>query len=217
MLLNSATALALLITSSGALAQDPPGIRSNEYPSATVREEQAVTVNGVEERWQLVWSSVPKPYCDASDAGSLTCPCMGFAYGETGDLFLIRIREGKEIDRLHLTPLFTESEEAVLQRWPVDYDKDFKAIDDPNFPATAKTRPIVRIMDFADYDHDGEKTEFYLQTLSLACGKRFGVVVGLSKKNRHLHAFGTASDPTKPLHLQKQEWRRFAMRPVRSK
>jgi hypothetical protein len=199
-------ALLVLIASSDALGQAPPGHQSNEYFSPTVREEQKVTVDGIEETWRLIWSSAPKPHCDTSDEASLTCPCMGFAYGETGDLFLIRIREGKEIDRLHLTPLFTESEEAVLQRWPVNYDKDVKAFDDSDFLAKVKHRPVVRIMRPADYDHDGWNTEFYLQTETAPCGKGEGVVIGLSKKNPRLHAFGTASDPTKPLYLQEREW-----------
>lgn len=179
---------------------------SKEYPSPLIREEQQVTVDGATETWRLVWSNTPKPRCDAHDELSLTCPCIGFAYGEIGDLFLARIREGKEVDRLRLTPLFPESKGAILQRWAADDDKDSKAIGNESFPTSVKKRPIVRIMNFADYDHDGQKTEFYLQTSAGPCGKTFGAVIGLSKKTHRLHAFGTVTHPTKPLLLQGQEW-----------
>jgi len=60
-------------------------------------------------------------------------------------------------------------------------------------------------MNFADYDHDGEATEFFIQTESLACGHQNGIVVGVSKRNPHLHAFGTVLHPTRPLHLEPDE------------
>jgi len=61
-------------------------------------------------------------------------------------------------------------------------------------------------MHFADYDHDGDATEFYLQTESLPCGKSTGIVVGVSKSEPRLHVFGTSSTPSQPLYLQRQEW-----------
>src|ERR1700722_6318312 len=139
-----------------------------EYPSPDVREEHTILVNGVTETWQLMWTSPPKPMCEPNDV-SLTCPCIGFAYGEAGDLVLIRMRNREEIDRLQLTPLFEKDfiERgifAIVQRWQPDYSKDFEASSKNNFTALVAKRPIVQIMHFADYDHDGHKTEFYLQT-----------------------------------------------------
>ena len=188
-----------------ATAQQPKVTSGVEYPTALVREEQNVKVDGVIETWRLQWAAAPKPHCDSSDAGSLTCPCIGFVYGEAGDLFLVRLREEKVIDRLHLTPLFTEESKAVVQRWPADYDRDFRDFKRDDFPAIVSNRPIARVMDFADYDHDGRKTEF-LQTESAPCGKSTGVVIGLSRNNPHLHAFGTVTNPGKPLYLRKHEW-----------
>jgi len=52
-------------------------------------------------------------------------------------------------------------------------------------------------MDFVDYAHDGRATEFFLQTGSLSCGKRAGVVIGISETNRRLHVFGSAKNPRK--------------------
>lgn len=95
--------------------------RISEYPASNTREEQTVVVNGVAETWQLKWQSPPKPVCEPSDT-SLTCPCHGFAYGEGGYLDLIRLRNGFEIDRLQISPLFEEQfngtgRVAVVQRW----------------------------------------------------------------------------------------------------
>jgi len=178
---------------------------SSEYPAPSIREEQTVMVHGVPETWRLQWREKPKPYCEPSDA-SLTCPCTGFAFGEGGDLFLLRLRDGKEIERLHLTPLFTEEGQAVLQRWHPDNKRDFKLAERADFTRIVARRPVVKLMHFADYDHDGYATEFYLQTEALPCGKSMGVVIGVSKNNPKLHVFGTASKPTKPLYLQKEEW-----------
>lgn len=178
----------------------------SEYPTATVREEQHVIVNGVDEIWRLQWTTLPKPYCEPNDA-SLTCHCMGFAYGEGGNLFLVRLRDGAEIDKLELTSFFTEtSGSAVVQRWPADYDTDFDNSQRAGFPILVSQRATTQVMHFADYDHDGNKTEFYLQTSVLPCGKSLGIVIGLSKNNPRLHVFGSASNPNKALYLQKREW-----------
>lgn len=177
-----------------------------EYPAPTIREEQFVTVNGVTETWRLQWNEVPRPYCGADEIDrALTCPCMGFAYGESGDLYLVRLRNGSEVDRLHLTPFFTEEESAVLQHSPVGA-QDFKLSNREDFSNIVIKRPIVRIMQLDDYDHDGRRTEFYLQTESAPCGKSVGVVVGLSMANPRLHVFGTVSRPAEPLYLQRREW-----------
>jgi hypothetical protein len=181
-----------------------------EYPAPLIREQRRVVVNGVAEIWTLKWRSRPKPEC-APEQDSLMCPCMGFAYGESGDLDLIRTRDQVIVDRLHITPLFqneftTGLTGAVLQRWEPDHDRDLDAADRPDFAAAVAGRPAVRIMDFKDYNHDGQTTEFYLQTETLPCGKSTGVVVGVSKNNPVLHVFGAARNPVQPLIMQKFEW-----------
>lgn len=182
-----------------------------EYPTPDVREEQQVVVGGVTETWQLKWTSPPKPKCGTSDL-PITCPCMGFAYGESGDMVLIRLRNGVEIYRLPLAPLFDlefleTRRAAIVQRWAMDYEKDNpERSSKPDFPAIVAKRPIVQVMHFADYDHDGEKSEFYLQTEAAPCGKNVGVLIGLSSRNPRLHVFGTASKPASPLRMQESEW-----------
>jgi hypothetical protein len=186
---------------------------SSEYPTPEIREEQEIVVRGVTETWQLKWTTAPKPVCGPDDIAALTIPCTGFAYGEGGDLVLIRLRSGFEIDRLQLTPLFDEilgdtGRIAVVQRWQPDDDNDFEAaLNDDDFPDLVAKRPAVQVMHFADYDHDGEASEFYLQTATpLDSAPNAGVVIGTSRKYPWLHVFGTASEPLEPLYLQKQEW-----------
>jgi hypothetical protein len=197
--------VAILLTAVSALSQADPHPRSTEYAAPLIREEQDIIVGGVHEMWRLQWRAVPTPYCEPS-FDSLTCPCMGFAYGEAGDLFLIRLRGGSEIDRLHLTPLFTEEPNAIVQRWPTDDKRDFDLSQKEGFSKIVSHRPVVQVMHFADYDHDGEQTEFYLQTETLPCGKSTGVVIGVSRSNPRLHVFSSASNPTKPLYLQGRQW-----------
>lgn len=204
-----------LIAALNALAQNDSGRHAIEYPTPTAREEHNVVVDGATETWRLQWTATPAPYCGANESDlALTCPCIGFAYGEAGDLYLTRLRNGTEIDRLHLTPLFGESPAAVVQHWPADYERDFELSERDDFSKIVGQRPTVQIMRFADYDHDGRATEFYLQTESAPCGKSLGVVIGLSKYNPKLHVFGTVSNPKKPLYLQKGEWE--ALRDARS-
>ena len=134
------------------------------YPAPTIREEQNVTVNGISETWRLQWRTTPKPFCEPTQL-SLTCPCQGFAYGEQGDIYLVRLRDGVEIERLHLTPLFRGRDGAVVQRWPPDYDKDYDKLTRKGFADfITSSRSTIKVMHFADYDHDGNATEFYLQT-----------------------------------------------------
>ena len=181
-----------------------------EYPAPLVREQQSVVIGAVTETWELRWKAPPTPACEPNDV-SLTCPCTGFAYGEGGALILVRIRNGQEVNRLELTPLFKGADVnlgdiAILQRWEPNYDTDFAALGKDGFLDVVARRPVVKIMDFVDYDHDGNRSEFYLKTDTLPCGKNVGVVVGISRSNQKLHVFGTGSKPTQPLLLQKHIW-----------
>lgn len=179
-------------------------VAQREYPSPPVREEQTVVIDGVKETWRLVWVSAPKPECEPSDA-SFIGPCEGFAFGEGGELDLVRERNGREVERLHLTHLF-HGRIAIVQRWRPDEPNDFALAHGDEFPEIVARRPVVQIMHFSDYNHDGQSSEFYLQTESAPFGKSVGIVIGVSKTNSQLHVFGTASKPNEPLYLQKREW-----------
>ncbi len=182
---------------------------SSEYPTPLIREEQKVLIGGVVETWQLRWEDTPKPVCEPGDV-ALTCPCMGFAYGERGDLSLVRLHNQVEVDRLKITPLFEgefagRGRVAIIQRWPTernDLDENLKG----DLPAMVAKRPVVQVMHFADYDHDGQKSEFYLQITTEPCGKNVGVLIGLSAGNPRLHVFGTAAKPAEPMFMQEHEW-----------
>ncbi len=185
--------------------------RSPIVANSLIREEEKIVVSGNPEVWRLQWKSPPEEAaCGPQDLlGATTCPCGGFAYAESGQLGLVRIRNGKEIDRLELTPLFEQDlldqKGAMIQKWPLQ-EKDFKDSDTERFPERVRTRPIVKIMHFADYNHDGEATEFFLQTGAAPCAKILGIVVGLTPTNPKLHVFGSMSNPNKSLVLQKTQW-----------
>jgi hypothetical protein len=178
---------------------------SLEYPTARIREEQQVAVNGAIETWELEWRATPHPACEANEI-SLACPCAGFAYGEAGDLEAVRLRERIEIDRLRITPFFSDGYGgAIVQRWKPG-DNDLRDSQRQDFPVLVGRRPTVRLMYFADYNHDGWNTEFYLQTDAERCGRRGGIVIGVSKRNPRLHVFGTKANPNEPLYMQKRAW-----------
>jgi hypothetical protein len=211
MLTRLVTSLSVTALFSCAVAVIQPQTPARTSPSnPLIREERKIVVNGIPEVWRLQWKSPSKPACEAEDfESSYSCPCSGFAYGEVGQLDLVRIVNGRELDRLELTPLFEETDAnqggAIVQRWKFDVE-DLKRSESEDFVAQVHARPVVTIMNFADYNHDGHSTEFFLQTDTYPCGKTAGVVIGLTPDNPRLHIFGTALHPDKPLVLQKREW-----------
>ncbi len=174
-------------------------------------------MRGAAEVWRLEWKAQPKPFCmpDPKDDSWASCPCAGFTYGEIGNLDLVRIANGSEVDRFRLNSLFPEQykHNSIIPRWPLrqtDFDNWFAYYDGgrdiSRLVSEARKRPPVKVMNLVDYDHDGAATEFYIQTQVESCGHRNGVVVGLSNQNSKLHAFGTAAHPNKALHLEPREW-----------
>jgi len=184
-------------------------LQSYGIAQSVVREERKVVVGGVTEVWQLVWLKPPKPICAADDFWTST-PCNGFAFGEAGELDLVRLRQGKEFDRFHLTRLFghddldgpTAERVAILQRWEVMDGDDARGSE---LQQRLSLRPLAKAMKIGDYNHDGEPTEFPFQIGEVA-GARICVLIGVSKENRRLHLFGTARLPDKPLKMARQHW-----------
>ena len=86
-----------------------------------------MTVDGVAEIWRLEWLTVPRLVCQPNDASWSACPCAGFAFGEAGELDLVRLRDSQ---RGRSTPsdaaLLERGRDRqaprgalALQRWPV--------------------------------------------------------------------------------------------------
>ena len=189
-----------------------------ESDRSLIREQKTVIVDGEPETWRLQWASEPVPVCGVADRDvSLTCPCSGFSYGEQAPLVLVRIRADGKTERLALGPLFQKDHPVVgvgegpvpLRRWaPVESgpDSDWQHFDDADFESQVARRPLWEVMKLADFDHDGQATEFLLQVDTLPCGKHQMVLVGVSRANPHLHTFASAEDPNKPLILGDWEW-----------
>lgn len=183
-----------------------------------VREERTIMVAGHRETWRLEWQGKPVKACGADAVYmAITCPCAGLAYGEAGQLWLVRRRGGRDIEHLDLTPLFGKFDGpgdvdgmATAQRWPMrDKDSDREADEDPKLIKDIEHRKPVRLMAFADYDHDGNATEFLLQVGTLPCGKLQLAAVGISPANPHLHVFGSVAHPNDPLMMSQWVWERL--------
>src|SRR6478736_3654285 len=114
------------------------------------------------ERWRLEWKSAPVEACGDD---SISCPCRGFAYGQAGKLDLVRVRAGKVVERLALGKFFDEGSAdvgvAVVRLHEVQQG-DFGA-DGVKLAHELSRRPVIRVMELGDYNHDGSATEFYLQ------------------------------------------------------
>jgi hypothetical protein len=181
-------------------------------PGFVFREEHRVIVNGVEERWGLYWVGSSKPACSPDQPEWKTCPCSGFAFGERGDLVLVRERPRSKEEHLGLAPFF-EGEfdgpgypgEAVLRRWDVEKD-DLNVSNSVGLARYIGSRPLATVMHFGDYDHDGHATEFLLQVGTLPCGKPVSVAVGVSRRIDRPHVFSTVEHPDRPLVLQTAHW-----------
>ena len=182
------------------------------HHAAQVREEAEVRLGGAHERWRLEWRSRTKEVCMPESDGFVTCPCTGFAYGEMGRAALVRTRANGQQEELPLGPLFADEENpaesamAIFQRWPVA-DSDFAINDSLERVRRIESRTPVSLMSLADYDHDGEATEFLLQVGTAPCGKREAMLVGVSASQPKLHAFTSVAHPSTPLVLEDYVWK----------
>jgi hypothetical protein len=203
----------------------PHAVLARAGADITVREQRPVMIGGVKETWQLVWLGRPRPICPPDDMDyTMTLPCNGVAYGEYGDLWLVRRRHGREIERMDLKPLFghfdypdydTLKGKAWLQRRAMKLSDSKRS--GPAFLAEVGRRPITTIMKFADYDRDGHATEFLVQVGTLGGGVRLFAGVGVSARNPHLHALSSVEKPGVPVEMQYRPWRTLltASRPTR--
>lgn len=188
------------------------------------REQRPVVIDGTRETWRLVWEGKPATVCGPDEVYmAITCPCSGWAYAEYGKLSLVRIRGGREIERMDLRPLFGKFDypeadkvvgSAYLQRWPVMFsDMDRENNGDPNLIPEIKRRPAPEIMKFADYDRDGAPTEFLIQVGTLPCGKLQFAAVGVTRTVRHLHALTSISHLDTPLIMPEAAWQALLKNP----
>src|SRR5579871_1819530 len=181
-----------------------------DIPRGSVRESHNVSVGERQETWQLRWTGPRQPLCAPAEPATYTCPCDAFSYGEEGPLVLVRLQGDKEIDRLELAPLFDESESprsrvgvAALRRRPrQEGDREGDAA---LASEVAKRVPSVA-MKLADYHLDGGAHAFVLPTESGPCGHMAGVLIGLAGEPPKLRAFGSESQPDKPLQLPLSAW-----------
>jgi hypothetical protein len=171
-----------------------------------IREEKKVLVDGVTETWRLVWRKPPDLIC--VDRYWHEMYCIGLAFGEQGDLDLVRLRPGSPPERLHLSPLFglpDDPSNATLPRWDSTATRSALGTVAPHIDEihpdldAIKTLPIVDVMQLEDYDHDGRATEFELPIVRNPFAWPRSAVVGISKGNPHLHAFDTVEHRGTPL------------------
>ncbi|HEX7578811.1 MAG TPA: hypothetical protein VF580_02340, partial [Thermoanaerobaculia bacterium] len=136
------TAIVPLQEASSATPKTP----SKSPAGSLVREAADVVVGGVREQWRLEWAKPPLPACEASDPIWFTCPCSGFAFGEKGELNLVRSRGGQDVERMELTPLFDADladggGAAVVSRWK-PLPEDEKDPEDPGLAGRLRNRPV---------------------------------------------------------------------------
>ncbi len=178
-----------------------------EQPARFVRETAQVNLGASRETWSLEWRGAPEPGCGPKDPSAFTCECRGFAYGEKGVLELVRRRADGAEDRLDLSRYFEPpfAPGPVIPRWP-QHDGDVARSGTARFDEAVRARGAVRVLDIADFDHDGTAAEFVLHTANVGCRGAFGVLVGLGGIGSGLHVFGSRDAPAHPLLLDLRVW-----------
>ena len=204
--------LSLVLSLGLALSLTVPALAA---PPQFLREQRSVTLGGRTETWQLVWQGRPKRICGPEDVETaITCPCTGFAYGEIGQLALVRKRGGAQVERMDLGPLFADlpfspSDGLAAMQWRPLQAGDFDAAADgssPRFLAAVAKRAGPRVMQLADYDKDGVASEFLIQVSAGPCGHTDYAAVGISTANPRLHALSSAEKPGEPLIMPGRAW-----------
>ncbi|MGE3693084.1 MAG: hypothetical protein AB7F98_17045 [Novosphingobium sp.] len=186
-------------------------------PAQYLRESKIVSINGRQEQWQLMWEGKPRSICGPAEVEmSMTCPCTGFAYGEMGHLSLLRKQGTRTVDRLALGQFFTDlpadnSDGLAAMQWRPFALSDVDQTDEhgnspPALLARIKARPGPRVMQLADYDHDGVASEFLVQVSAGPCSHTDYIAVGISRANPRLHGLGTAHSPSGTLTMPASAW-----------
>jgi hypothetical protein len=85
-------------------------------------------------------------------------------------------------------------------------DLDREGSDDRAFVADVRHRAPATIMKLADYDRDGNATEFLIQVGTMPCGKHQFAAVGVTRANPHLHALSSVAHPDAPLIMPGPAW-----------
>jgi len=176
------------------------------YVPPEIWEKRVVAVDGASETWSLRWRK--PPHFNACTPG-MGCPCDGIEWGVQGDLELVREQPGAPVERLSLADLREGGAQirgfvsSPLDRVP-EFSSSFKSLE------SVVKRRRAQLLQLRDYDHDGWATEFVFYVGYVVCGTNPSVLVGVSKANPHLHAFGTVQDPDQPLEMNyRSTWDRI--------
>ena len=209
-----ATVVALALGSFGQAcspSSQPPVSKPLAASDPLTHEARSLTVGTSAERWALMWTSPPVAACSPeADSLWMTCPCAGFAFGEQGHVMLVRHRAKLPDQQLPLDSLFHDAPTtrrglALLERWPPS-ESDYDSAWTPGIAERVRAHAPAQLMDFADYDHDGQATEFTLKVGNAACGHDEVVLLGVSARRPTLHMFGTVLHPQVALELQSADW-----------
>jgi hypothetical protein len=153
------------------------GAVAGDTVTYATREICKVPVDGVDETWTLRWRNRPR-----RESGSKT---------EEGSLEVARAHPGAPLDTLLLDGFFADGVAKLF-----DYAwADVVLRSDPGLDSCG-----LVTMHLADYDHDGRATEFVVK-IGQETERTPSIVVGISRVDPRLHAFGTRADPNHPLVL----------------
>lgn len=142
-----------------------------------VREQARVRVDGVDEVWRLRFVT-PSRATPLPPPEERTCADRYDAGFDAGEVVLERLRDGVVVDAL--THIAGEHPVALRAPWQL-YGADHGS------PERDLGNPWRTLLDVGDYNHDGDATEFVVDLEHIACGHNSSAVVGVTRRNPHLH------------------------------
>lgn len=186
-----ASASAPVPTVDSATLPDVVGDPRRGWPEAfvpsRVRDRVELDFAGAKETWLLRWKEEPKPACFVEEAKQ-SGKCLGIdGAGESGQLEIVRIKDGKEIASEDLTELLAEKGPLVLPRYADGVRFSARGL------TTAPPKPLLVL---GDYNQDGVAAEFVMQGPMRVWAPRPGVLIGFGKGSGKLFGYKTIDTAT---------------------
>jgi hypothetical protein len=110
-----------------------------------------------------------------------------------------------EMPKQYIREQRTVRVQGVKETWQLVWEGKPSTVCGPDEVFMAITCPCAGYA-YADYDRDGNATEFLLQVGTLPCGKLQFSAIGVSANEPHLHALTTAGKPDVPLIMPVNAW-----------
>jgi hypothetical protein len=171
-----------------------------------IRESRMVMVDGVMEEWRVRFISPSGAY-PSIPPDEWNCIESFYNHFDRGDAVLERLRDGVVIERIDHLPCAEGSYmpcpySLLIPRHAVPYPFDEASAT----AATLEHLPWITWLDIADYNHDGQATEFAVNVGRIACAVQVSLVVGVTRDRPRFHVLRWANGDTMSNAVDQTWW-----------